>query len=170
MKSAISSLLLSALVLATTSCKRDSGKDATLQSPHFASVEIVIEKDGDESETYRPATSNWLVGSNAIDTTGTFRGEDYELKIIYLGQSQISGLPSDRYRIHAAGAPFGIPIGQSIGSDRHIRPFGESGMLVLSGRGINIYIKAEKKTEPNQRLQTMRFKLPMNSIAQGPHV
>ena len=25
-------------------------------------------------------------------------------------------------------------------------------------------------TEPNQRLQTMRFKLPMNSIAQGPHV
>jgi hypothetical protein len=27
-----------------------------------------------------------------------------------------------------------------------------------------------KTTEPNQRLQTMRFKLPMNSIAQGPHV
>lgn len=31
-------------------------------------------------------------------------------------------------------------------------------------------IRIEKKTEPNQRLQTMRFKLPMNSIAQGPHV
>ena len=28
----------------------------------------------------------------------------------------------------------------------------------------------KKTTEPNQRLQTMRFKLPMNSIAQGPHV
>ena len=27
-----------------------------------------------------------------------------------------------------------------------------------------------KKTEPNQRLQTMRFKLPMNAIAQSPHV
>ena len=26
------------------------------------------------------------------------------------------------------------------------------------------------KTEPNQRLQTMRFKIPMNAIAQGPHV
>ena len=25
-------------------------------------------------------------------------------------------------------------------------------------------------TEPNQRLQTMRFTLPMNAIAQGPHV
>ena len=28
----------------------------------------------------------------------------------------------------------------------------------------------EKKTEANQRLQTMRFRLPMNAIAQGPHV
>ena len=31
-------------------------------------------------------------------------------------------------------------------------------------------ILIEKKTEPNQRLQTMRFKLPINSIARGPHV
>ena len=26
-----------------------------------------------------------------------------------------------------------------------------------------------KTTEPNQRLQTMRFKLPTNAIAQSPH-
>jgi hypothetical protein len=30
--------------------------------------------------------------------------------------------------------------------------------------------KKEKPQPPNQRLQTMRFKLPMNAIAQGPHV
>jgi len=34
----------------------------------------------------------------------------------------------------------------------------------------NVREKANLKTEPNQRLQTMRLKLPMNSIAQGPHV
>jgi hypothetical protein len=34
----------------------------------------------------------------------------------------------------------------------------------------SIPILTEKTTEPNQRLQTTRFTVPMNSIAQGPRV
>ena len=35
---------------------------------------------------------------------------------------------------------------------------------------IELERKYKKTTEPNQRLQTMRFKFPINAIAQGPHV
>ena len=41
---------------------------------------------------------------------------------------------------------------------------------VLPTKEALIKFLLNKTPEPNQRLQTMRFKLPMNAIAQGPHV
>jgi hypothetical protein len=46
----------------------------------------------------------------------------------------------------------------------------EPNLTKVDYEALTRYLLEEKKPEPNQRLQTMRFKLPMNAISQGPHV
>jgi len=50
------------------------------------------------------------------------------------------------------------------------KPGLNSEQKILFYRLMLYQLTKKMQTEPNQRLQTMRFTLPMNAIAQGPHV
>lgn len=126
------------LIILITGCRKP---DRTLQGPHFDTVEITVQREGEPPEIHVPDTSGWIVGTVALDTKGKIQDQEYSLKLIYLGESRIHALPSDRYRVHAEGPVFSAQSGGSIGSDHHVRPFGESGMHIISGKGINVYMK-----------------------------